>query len=152
MRSLVVALLLVAGCSSKPNAGATIACQSAADCPPELPMCTPDSKICVGCIDDFQTCGVGKMCDQTTHTCVPAPPDAPCKHNGDCPRPGVDPNYYFVCNLSSGQCVECLTSNDCPVGACINTHCVSDMGTKDSSAPADLAAPSDGPVDASPSD
>jgi len=93
--------------------GTTIPCASARDCPKELPMCHPDSAICVGCIESFQTCGNGLTCHQATHTCVPADPAAPCRRNPDCPRLGFDPSTNISCDVDAGACYECTSSLDC---------------------------------------
>jgi hypothetical protein len=151
-RALVAAALLAgAGCGEE-KPGVTIPCQTAADCPANLPMCAPDSKICVGCLDDFQTCGPLKTCDPTTHTCVPSPPDAACERNADCPRPGVDPPQFFTCEIDSGQCAACVTASDCPVGMCdpVTLTCViPDLlpPPPDQTAPPDQAAPPDAPME-----
>jgi hypothetical protein len=124
MKSLVLALLVgFAGCHNDDNKstpdlaspGGVTPCSSSADCPSTLPMCHPDSKICVGCNASFQTCGDGKTCDEQTHTCVPADPNAPCKRNADCPRPGFDPSTSVVCYITAdaGVCVQCTSNQDC---------------------------------------
>src|SRR5262249_55824377 len=94
-RLFVAAVLLAVGCknpsTNQTNPGGTIACKSASDCPSTLPMCHPDAKVCVGCIESFQTCGNMQMCDAATHTCVPYDPNKPCKRSmSDCPRLGID--------------------------------------------------------------
>jgi hypothetical protein len=142
-RAAPVALLAFAvGCSEEPNPGGTIPCNSAADCPGNLPMCTPDSHICVGCLDDFQTCGPFKTCDPMTHSCVPAAPDAGCRRNADCPRPGVDPPLDFVCEVDSGLCAACVVDGDCPAGPCdpVSHACiVPDLGAYDAGRDAAVA-------------
>jgi hypothetical protein len=109
------------GCKTKggtssdlaPALGAAIPCTSRRDCPKELPMCHPDSAICVGCIESFQTCGAGLTCDPSTHSCIPADPMAPCRRNPDCPRMGFDPATSISCDVDAGVCYECTTSLDC---------------------------------------
>ena len=117
---VILALAALAACNSSSNGskdlanpGGTTACKTSADCPSNLPMCHPDSLVCVGCIDSFQTCGAGLTCDQKTHTCVPANPNAPCTRNADCPRPGFDPGINVTCERDGGRCVECVTNVDC---------------------------------------
>lgn len=139
MKAFLVASALAAlGCGEKNVQMNPIHCTSAADCPANLPMCTLDSQICVGCTSDFQTCGPNKTCDDATHTCIPAAPDAGCKRNADCPRPGVDPPSAFVCEVDAGQCYPCVTNDDCPVGTCKPNH-TCDFGY-DMAAPPDASA------------
>jgi hypothetical protein len=92
--------------------GGTIACTSSSSCPSNLPMCDPDSHICVGCIESFLTCPKGFTCDGATHTCVTADPNAPCKRNADCPGP-QSTSKQVTCLKDAGVCVECATNADC---------------------------------------
>src|SRR5215831_10728634 len=74
-------------------------CTSDSQCPPTLPTCHPDSRICVACLPScMQTCGPQKKCDPVSFTCVPAPFNEPCRCNADCPRPGFDPVRHVVCD------------------------------------------------------
>ncbi len=98
-------------------------------------MCHPDSHICVGCISSFQTCGAGLTCDDATHTCVPGDPNAPCKKNSDCPRPGFDKPTAVTCEIDAGICYACASNQDCVsitggLGVCLSDHtCQADGGT-----------------------
>lgn len=79
------------------------------DCPADLPVCEPTAKVCVGCISGQQTCpNPGDVCDDTTHTCHPGDPNAPCRFNADCNFPNI------VCDKPTGKCVGCVTGDDCP--------------------------------------
>ena len=93
--------------------GGVIHCASVTDCPSDRPMCHPDSHICVGCTDSFQTCGPMLTCDPTTNTCVPADPNAPCRKNADCPRPGFDKTDQISCEVDAGMCYQCTSNLDC---------------------------------------
>jgi hypothetical protein len=95
------------------NPGGTIPCNTSSDCPPNLPMCHPMAKICIACLPDFQTCGDFQYCDPTTFTCMPSSPDMQCVRTSDCPRPGWDPASAIACEKDAGQCVGCVTNNDC---------------------------------------
>jgi hypothetical protein len=90
-----------------------VPCTSPSDCEAPTPMCDPQAQICVGCIASQQTCGAGLTCDETTYTCVPADPDAPCRFDADCPRPGFDTTKQIFCDLDTGRCVGCLDDLDC---------------------------------------
>lgn len=120
-RAYLLGALMLAACGdgqpsppdlSIPSDG-VIPCVRASDCPPTLPMCHPDSHICIGCIDSFQTCGPNLTCDVATNTCVPADPNAPCHKNADCPRPGFDPADAISCEVDAGKCYVCTTNLDC---------------------------------------
>ena len=103
-----------------PGPGGTIHCSSSADCPKSLPMCHIDSHVCVGCLANFQTCGAKMTCDDATHTCIPADPNAKCVRNADCPRPGLDPSASVICDRDAGDCTACVTNSDCvPPDVCI---------------------------------
>ena len=93
--------------------GGTKNCRSDSDCPAATPMCAPDSRICVGCISSFETCGAGLTCDETTHTCIPADPKQNCTRTSDCPRPGFDPITAVACLVDAGMCVACVSNMDC---------------------------------------
>ena len=118
-------IVALAACKTDPKAatddlGAFIHCTTASDCPKNLPMCHSDSHVCVGCLSDFQTCGAGMMCDDATHQCIPADPNAKCRRNADCPRPGVDPATSVVCSVDAGGCLGCVVDNDCvPPDVCV---------------------------------
>ncbi len=116
-RTALIALVAFYGCSDAtrspdagvPDFGSTLACQRDGDCPKSLPTCEPLAKVCVGCLSGMMTCSQpGYVCDDTTHTCVPGDPNAPCRFNADCAFPRT------VCQLSTGQCVGCLSDGDCP--------------------------------------
>jgi hypothetical protein len=112
--ALALVGLLAAGCPSKDN-GPLQPCKQNSDCPKNLPACDPQAKVCTGCLSSMITCPKGMTCDDSTHTCVPANPNAPCRFNSDCVFPSP------VCNLKTGQCLGCLTDSDCPdpaVGFC----------------------------------
>jgi hypothetical protein len=120
IRALALLTLLLAGCPdpdpSGPDMSANtmvIPCTRDEQCPATLPMCHPDSKICVGCTDSFQTCGPNLTCDPKTNTCVPADPNAPCRRNADCPRPGFDSIEKVACEVDAGMCFECVSNLDC---------------------------------------
>jgi hypothetical protein len=107
----VAALLL--GCSgpaktTAPDFGVTIPCNTSSDCPPSSPVCHPMAKVCIGCLSGMGTCvDPNQVCDDTTHTCVPAQPNMPCHYDSECSGKTVR------CNKTTGQCVECLINGDC---------------------------------------
>lgn len=111
------ALLLFAlgsfSCGDPDTSGRLIPCETEDDCEYPLPMCDPQARVCVGCIASQQTCGAEQMCDEATRTCVPADPDAPCRFDADCPRPGFDTTDQIFCDLEEGRCVGCLDDLDC---------------------------------------
>jgi hypothetical protein len=115
-RAAALGAVVLFGCSGSnatSDPGIFIHCTSVAQCPQTLPMCDPQSQLCVGCLDNMQTCGPNKMCDRSTHTCVPANANLPCVRNADCPRPGRDPRENVVCQLDAGVCVGCVGDLDC---------------------------------------
>jgi hypothetical protein len=147
-RLVSLSLLFLAGCHNSNtapkdlapdlvNPGATLHCEASGTCPSNLPFCHPDAKICVGCLDDFQTCdaktfGPGMTCSPISHTCVPANPDAGCVRNADCPRPGFDPSPNVVCERDAGVCLQCVIDFDCVNERCdpVSHSCVpADGGT-----------------------
>jgi len=118
MVTRALSCFVLVSCGS--NAGAVDAsifmpCHSDSDCPPALPTCHPDSRICVACLPScMQTCGAQKKCDPVTFTCIPASGNEPCQCNADCPRPGFDPATAIVCDVyDGGICVGCLSNADC---------------------------------------
>jgi hypothetical protein len=88
-----------------------VPCASSSECPSDLPTCELDAKVCVGCIAG--SCNAGFLCDEAKHLCEKAPPIAPCTRNADCPRPGYDAVDQQLCNVSAGDCMQCLTDADC---------------------------------------
>jgi hypothetical protein len=134
---LALALSLVIGCKSNDTTspdlsapGGTIPCDPKRDagvqCPTDLPMCDPNARVCVGCIDSFETCQAFFTCDPKAHKCVPADPNAPCRKNADCPRPGFDnaDAGLVVCEVDAGHCVRCVSNTDCnqPATCHLDTH------------------------------
>jgi hypothetical protein len=101
-------LALVSGCPKNNDNGPLTPCNRDSDCPKSLPHCDASAKVCTGCLSTMITCPSGMTCDDTTHTCVPADPNAPCRFNSDCAFPSP------VCVVSTGKCVGCLTDGDCP--------------------------------------
>jgi hypothetical protein len=127
MRYLGLCSLLLAGCTDNSIAPGVdagdpgwVLCSSSTQCPKTLPMCDPEAGVCTGCIAG-EGCASGMTCNESTHSCVPAVPNAPCKATPDCPRPGVDPFNAIVCQTSTGRCVECLVNTDCLARACDST-------------------------------
>jgi hypothetical protein len=131
-RVALLALLFSFACNSnskKGPVGGTYSCKTSADCPVGLPMCTPDSKICVGCLPNCQTtCGANLTCDATTFQCVPVVGTPMCHCSFECPRPGIDPSTYIACEVDAGTCVGCLANTDCVMpNVCITaTHTCGD--------------------------
>jgi len=107
-----VLIVLLSACSSD-SRGPFIACQQDSDCPPQMPMCHPQAKVCVTSIAGQQTCPPMQMCDEAQNRCVPYDPSLPCVRNSDCPRLGVDPPNRILCWLERGICVNCITDQDC---------------------------------------
>lgn len=59
------------------------------------------------------TCNEGLLCNTNTNTCVES---APCANDNDCAG--------GFCDLSKGQCVECLTTSHCETGICSGGFCI----------------------------
>jgi outer membrane exchange protein TraA len=73
--------------------------------------CDPDTKTCVGCLDD-RVCPNGQVCDKPNFTCVE------CLRDEDCPPDEV-------CVGTIKQCKECKQNSDCERGkSCQDFQCV----------------------------
>jgi outer membrane exchange protein TraA len=73
--------------------------------------CDPDTKTCVGCLDD-RACPNGQVCDKPNYTCVE------CLRDEDCPPDEV-------CVGTIKQCRECKQNSDCERGkSCQDYQCV----------------------------
>ncbi|MCG3172818.1 MAG: hypothetical protein GMKNLPBB_00977 [Myxococcota bacterium] len=88
-------------------------CSANADCAadPRLAVCNPASGKCVECLANAE-CGFGRQCNLTSLTCEDSPV-IKCKQDRDCPSTGKK-----KCHPNLLECVECLSSPDCPVGVC----------------------------------
>jgi hypothetical protein len=142
-RLFLCSFFLLTACEDEPATtgpdlsvnGVTIPCAKQEDCPANLPMCHPDSHVCVGCSTSFETCSMGLTCDEATHTCIPADPQAPCTRNPDCPRLGFDSSKAVTCLVDAGICVECANNVDCValnggLGVCLPDYtCQADGGS-----------------------
>lgn len=88
---------------------------NAVGCPAARTWCDTTTGVCqTGCASDA-ACGTGRLCDQSTHQCVPAPADCLL---AACPA-------GHVCTAGSGLCeAGCQSSADCEPGASCNAgHC-----------------------------
>lgn len=118
MKFLVAALVVLVGCSTKPNPNRC--CIDAADCSAAgIPDVTPcaDDLVCRGHQCIAETCTASNQCDLSAPFCVDGACGAMCTSDEQCPGNGGDPaNVYCV----SGVCVACRTDgNDCPADAAI---------------------------------
>jgi hypothetical protein len=81
-------------------------CTSNTDCPGNLNLCLDGICTQVQCVANFYcTNATLPICDLTTNTCV-ANTISGCESNADC-------DDGKVCKLPAGQCVDCLTNDDC---------------------------------------
>jgi len=88
-------------------------CVSSKNCPIDQ-VCGPD-KTCVQCAGNAD-CAMGMLCQASK--CVM--PSAACTNSLDCKS---DPNNP-ICDSSTGKCVLCVASKDCPTNNdCINHAC-----------------------------
>ena len=73
------------------------------------------------------SCNDGDLCNQDAGLCAPPPP---CTSDDEC-------GYSGLCDIPSGRCIDCFTTEDCSSGVCdtssnecvgclANTDCVSD--------------------------
>ena len=89
-------------------------CGQNSDCAstPTLPVCDTTQSMCVGCLTNAD-CPNGQDCTPLEVCQTPAP--ATCSSDADCRADGgtgATPH----CDTSSGTCVQCLTTAQCPVG------------------------------------
>ncbi|MEK6813008.1 MAG: hypothetical protein AABX86_02745, partial [Nanoarchaeota archaeon] len=71
-------------------------------------ICEPATHTCVGCLNDSQ-CSSNEVCNPTTKSCQPE-----CSSDNDC-------TGGFVCQNSTGLCVECKTDLNCPLNEVCKT-------------------------------
>lgn len=74
-------------------------------CEGNTPVCDPDSKTCVECLSDNDTCSAGQFCDATTKTCLDG-----CKGDSECTSPKF-------CDPTTHQCVTCNDDSQCDAGS-----------------------------------
>lgn len=93
----------------------TPACTVSSDCPQTSgdQYCTSSGTCAAGC--DFNSCGQGAHCNNTSTACVP-----------NCSTGSCDSTMY--CDLDTFECTAgCSTTSDCPSGqnfVCTNSKCV----------------------------
>ncbi|MEE2962488.1 MAG: hypothetical protein VYA34_17270 [Myxococcota bacterium] len=115
----------------------TLTCSSTNDCPAGM-TCDLRRSVCVDCLTDTQ-CPEGLVCLEGACSEAPAPDS---ESSGETnPDPNPDPNpgssgnnngcagdadcSFGRCDVTTGQCVDCLTSGDCPSGnICRDNICI----------------------------
>ncbi|MEZ4293474.1 MAG: DUF4215 domain-containing protein [Polyangiaceae bacterium] len=90
-------------CTGEPSNCDPAPCSSDADCQ----FCNEQYNICVKGCTMAGDCPSGFFCDTQSAICVPF-----CQDGSECPS--------GVCDVASGECVECATSADCPEGETCN--------------------------------
>lgn len=113
--------------------GTCIACTKDSDCTTGThagPSCNTSTGACGGCTMDSQ-CDAAQFCDHPADaagTCAPkVTNDQPLPQATQCtPANGARICQSGICNAAGGNCVECLTYDQCPTGlACDNdNHCI----------------------------
>lgn len=105
----------------KCEVGARPDCRVNADCGPGLVCATPDEddplqNRCVQCrnSDDCAAVTPGATCNQETNKCVAPIDGKTCTTKADCTDPALP-----ACKISSGECVECISSRDCPAAGAV---------------------------------
>ncbi len=114
----------VFGVSSEPAATTVVICSSNSDCVTGAECVS--AKVCIDDVTSMPTsascttdddCDVGSSCQETS-ICSDF---AECESDADC---AGNPDGE-ICNLSTGQCVECLTDDNCTEAAfCERDKCV----------------------------
>ncbi len=103
-------------CSSRNSTRPDDACTIDDHCPVGQ-MCNSVTGYCVDCLNDSHCYDPGESC-QADGTCGT---NSGCSSNFDCSG--------LVCDSSSRQCVQCLSSADCPVGqTCRDSQCFTTDG------------------------
>ena len=110
----------------------TLTCASTNDCPAGM-ACDLRQSVCVDCLTDTQ-CPEGLICLEGACSDPAAPvsepsgadtnPDSPPSPNSGSGNGCADDTACSVgrCDVTTGQCVECLTSGDCPSGDICREH------------------------------
>jgi hypothetical protein len=87
--------------------GICVDCLSDAQCPGhhcETRTTNINYGICVDCVDNAE-CNPGQLCDNTTDTCL-----TDCRLDGGA---AACQALQFVCDPATGQCVACVSNQDC---------------------------------------
>ncbi len=117
------------------KSGQCVTCTSKYEtaCTGATPVCDDATYTCVACVAnaDCKTASA-PVCDSTSHTCRGCTSDNECG-GGDA---GVDAGASLLCDVPSGQCVQCKTNAQCKVDETCTAHaCVpipkSDSGVGD---------------------
>jgi hypothetical protein len=88
------------------------ACQSAASCNGDAPICDQATGACVGCKVPADCMPDAPICSELTKQCVE------CQKNGECGA--AEP----FCDLEAGKCRQCLLDGQCAAGMlCIDHSC-----------------------------
>ena len=119
---LVIAMLGLVACSTKPNPN--LCCTDQADCDAHgIPVGTScgDGLLCRGNQCIAETCSSNQECDAAAPFCVAQACTEQCSEDSQCPGYGEDASAVFCV---SGACEQCRTDADCPSNA---PAC--DMGT-----------------------
>jgi hypothetical protein len=116
MKFLVAALVVLVGCSTKPNPNRC--CTDTADCSaagiPDVTPCS-DDLVCRGHQCIAETCTSSDQCDLSAPFCVDGACGAMCTADDECPGNGGDPTDV---HCVGGACVACRADgNDCPANA-----------------------------------
>jgi hypothetical protein len=99
------------------EAGACVACLKDADCKdPGTPRCDPKTQKCVACLPAADNCPLGEYCEAAKLVCEDG-----CKSDDDCLA--KENTTAPRCLVATHDCVECLTSADCPADlGCTSEH------------------------------
>lgn len=93
-------------------------CTQDSECGGATPACDTTTGICVTCTPSHDTCPAGHYCVDVAHGCAVG-----CRNAGDCPMD--DGGADVVCQISTHQCVGCLSDGDCALGSlCQAQTCV----------------------------